>query len=231
MACSRASPCRHRQQGSTTRLCRTSPPTTSWSVPASPRAVVVPTRERDRAVPAQPKDNRDQPPSYVRTAEACAASRPGQPTFTRAHIAGEWQPTRPSPQPLPDRSGRPRRRSDGFGASSSAERDGSTSGIRCRTDMAARTGSARLSVASPPASGQCKGALAEGDSGDVEVCGVLHPQGRGHRPSHGLQVTCPLLSVVVPHQPSNHGRRRTSRARASISDPVTRPLLYPLVSS
>ena len=142
-----------------------------------------------------------------------------------------WSVTRPSPQPLPDRQGRPRHRSDRFGASSSAERDGSTSGIGCRTDSAARTGSARLSVASPPASGQCKGALAEGDSGDVEVCGVLHPQGRGHRPSHGLQVTCPLLSVVVPHQPSNHGRRRTSRARASISDPVTRPPLYPLVSS
>ena len=57
-----------------------------------------------------------------------------------------WSVTRPSPQPLPDRLGRPRRRSDGFGASSSAERDGSTSGIGCRTDRAARTGSARLSV-------------------------------------------------------------------------------------
>src|SRR4029453_13840640 len=27
--------------------------------------------------------------------------------------------------------------------------------------------------------------LVEGGSGDVEVRGVLHPQGRGHRPGHG----------------------------------------------
>lgn len=46
-----------------------------------------------------------------------------------------------------------------------------------------------------------------------------------------LQVTCPLLSVVVPHQPSDHRPQTDQSGLSSMSDPVTRPPLYPLVSS
>jgi excisionase family DNA binding protein len=53
-------------------LRRTSSRATSWSVPGPDRAVVVQPRERDRAVAAQRKDNGDQPPSYLRTAEVAA---------------------------------------------------------------------------------------------------------------------------------------------------------------
>jgi hypothetical protein len=57
------------------------------------------------------------------------------------------------------------------------------------------------------------------------------PGSRAAEGGSGLQVTCPLPSVAVPHHRRTTGRRGTSRARASISDPVTRPPLYPLVSS
>jgi excisionase family DNA binding protein len=61
----------HRQVIDNPSLRRTSSWTTSWSVPGSDRAVVF-GLEKGAAVAPQRKDNGDQPPSYLRTAEVAA---------------------------------------------------------------------------------------------------------------------------------------------------------------